>query len=109
MARILKNEDGIVPLDSDRYDHSLGPPNRPPASNFDKPSKFKVLGVGVSPLQIPQVVLQMQSWIRTRDRCHYIAVTGMHGITEAQHDPQFKLVLNSADLVVPDGMPLSSG
>jgi N-acetylglucosaminyldiphosphoundecaprenol N-acetyl-beta-D-mannosaminyltransferase len=62
--------------------------------------------VAVSAVQIPQVVLQMQSWIRSRDRCHYIAVTGMHGITEAQHDPQFKLVLNSADLVVPDGMPL---
>jgi N-acetylglucosaminyldiphosphoundecaprenol N-acetyl-beta-D-mannosaminyltransferase len=30
----------------------------------------------------------------------------MHGVTEAQHDAQFKNVLNEADLVVPDGMPL---
>jgi N-acetylglucosaminyldiphosphoundecaprenol N-acetyl-beta-D-mannosaminyltransferase len=30
----------------------------------------------------------------------------MHGITEAQHDPEFAGILNSADLVVPDGMPL---
>ncbi|MGH9732375.1 MAG: WecB/TagA/CpsF family glycosyltransferase [Candidatus Acidiferrales bacterium] len=30
----------------------------------------------------------------------------MHGVTEAQHDAEFKSILNSADLVVPDGMPL---
>lgn len=68
--------------------------------------RFKILGVGVSPVQVPQVVAQMESWIQKRDRCRYIAVTGMHGITEAQYDPQFRHVLNSADLVVPDGMPL---
>lgn len=69
-------------------------------------ARFKILGVGVSPVQMPQVVSQIESWIQKRDRCRYIAVTGMHGITEAQHDPQFRHVLNSADLVVPDGMPL---
>lgn len=67
---------------------------------------FKVLGVNVSPLQIPDVVAKMEDWIRARDGCRYIAVTGMHGVTEAQHDAQFKRVLNSADLVVADGMPL---
>ena len=30
----------------------------------------------------------------------------MHGIVEAQQDPAFKEILNSTDLVVPDGMPL---
>jgi len=30
----------------------------------------------------------------------------MHGVMEAQHDAEFKMVLNSAALVVPDGMPL---
>jgi N-acetylglucosaminyldiphosphoundecaprenol N-acetyl-beta-D-mannosaminyltransferase len=70
------------------------------------PATFLLLGVAVSAVQTPQVIAQMQSWIRARERCHYIAVTGMHGVTEAQHDPQFKHILNSADLVVPDGMPL---
>lgn len=69
-------------------------------------ARFKILGVGVSPVQIPQVVAQMESWIQKRDPCRYIAVTGMHGITEAQHNRQFKCILESADLVVPDGMPL---
>jgi N-acetylglucosaminyldiphosphoundecaprenol N-acetyl-beta-D-mannosaminyltransferase len=48
----------------------------------------------------------MERWISERKGCHYIAVTGMHGVMEAQHDPFFKRILNSADLVVPDGMPL---
>lgn len=67
---------------------------------------FSVLGVRVDALQIPEVICRMREWIARRDACHYIAVTGMHGITEAQHHPDFKRVLADADLVVPDGMPL---
>ncbi len=67
---------------------------------------FSVLGVRVDALQIPEVIGRMREWIARRDACHYIAVTGMHGITEAQHHPDFKVVLAGADLVVPDGMPL---
>lgn len=67
---------------------------------------FRVLGVRVDALQIPDAIAHMEEWIRSREKCHFIAVTGMHGVTEAQHDSEFKQVLNSADLVVPDGMPL---
>lgn len=69
-------------------------------------SKFNVLGVGISPVQIRDVIAQMGSWIAERHCCRSIAVTGMHGVTEAQHDLSFKEVLNAADLIVPDGMPL---
>jgi N-acetylglucosaminyldiphosphoundecaprenol N-acetyl-beta-D-mannosaminyltransferase len=67
---------------------------------------FRVLGVKVNAVQIPQVVAEMERWIDQMSACHFIAVTGMHGVTEAQHDRNFKQILNSADLVVPDGMPL---
>jgi N-acetylglucosaminyldiphosphoundecaprenol N-acetyl-beta-D-mannosaminyltransferase len=67
---------------------------------------FRVLGVKVNAIQIPQVVARMERWIAERSASRYIAVTGMHGVTEAQHDGYFKTILNSADLVVPDGMPL---
>ena len=67
---------------------------------------FTVLGVRINAVQIPDVVAQMERWISERNGCHFIAVTGMHGVTEAQHEPSFKRILNSADLVVPDGMPL---
>lgn len=67
---------------------------------------FSILGVFVSAVQIPEAVARLEEWIARRDKTRYVAVTGMHGVTEAQDDPTFKNVLNSADLVVPDGMPL---
>src|SRR5215472_7947069 len=75
-------------------------------SQLSGASTFKVLGVRVNAVQIPDVIAQMESWIADRYQCHFVAVTGMHGVTEAQHDALFKQILNSADLVVPDGMPL---
>src|SRR6266436_6218066 len=67
---------------------------------------FRVLGVRVDAVQIADVVRRMEEWIAQRGGCRYIAVTGMHGVTEAQHDAEFKTILNSAGLVVADGMPL---
>ena len=69
-------------------------------------ASFPVLGVRVDALQIPDAIAQMEQWIARREGCRYVAVTGMHGVTEAQHDAEFKTILNSAGLVVPDGMPL---
>ena len=67
---------------------------------------YRVLGVRVDAMQIPEVCARIEQWIKHRDRCRYVAVTGMHGIMEAQRASAFKAVLNAADLVVPDGMPL---
>ena len=69
-------------------------------------SRFRVLGISVDAVQIPDVVELMERWILARSACHLIAVTGMHGIAETQRDSSFKHILNSADLVVADGMPL---
>ena len=67
---------------------------------------FRVLGVKVSAVQIPDVIERMERWIADEPTTHYVAVTGMHGVTESQSDARFKGILNNADLVVPDGMPL---
>jgi len=67
---------------------------------------FCVLGVRVDAVQIPDVIARMEEWIARREGCRYIAVTGMHGVTEAQHDERFGEILNAAGLVVPDGYPL---
>lgn len=67
---------------------------------------YHVLGVSVDAVQIPDVVRQMENWIAEGRACHSIAFAGLHGISEAKKDSQFRAVLNSADLVVPDGMPL---
>ncbi|SRR6266478_28088 len=67
---------------------------------------YRVLGVRVNVVQIPDVIMRMEEWIARREGCRFVAVTGMHGVTEARHDAQFKEILNTAGLVVPDGHPL---
>jgi N-acetylglucosaminyldiphosphoundecaprenol N-acetyl-beta-D-mannosaminyltransferase len=68
--------------------------------------QFRVLGVPVNAVQIPEVVAWMESSIEDRSRARYVAVTGMHGVTESRDNPEFRTMLKEADLVVPDGMPL---
>jgi UDP-N-acetyl-D-mannosaminuronic acid transferase (WecB/TagA/CpsF family) len=46
----------------------------------------------------------MEQWIQERGRPHWIAVTGSHGALEAHKRPDFRAILHSADLSVPDGM-----
>ena len=67
---------------------------------------FQVLGVRVDAVQIPEVIARMEAWIRIKDMPRTIAVTGMHGVTEAKRNPAVRQVINAASLVVPDGMPL---
>jgi N-acetylglucosaminyldiphosphoundecaprenol N-acetyl-beta-D-mannosaminyltransferase len=73
---------------------------------LEPPPSFRVLGVPVHAVQIPEVVMQIRLWIQDGAKGRYIAVTGMHGIAESRTDCAFRLALDSADLVVPDGMPL---
>jgi N-acetylglucosaminyldiphosphoundecaprenol N-acetyl-beta-D-mannosaminyltransferase len=67
---------------------------------------FKVLGVGVHAVQIPDTISIFENWIRNRDGSRYVAVTGMHGISEAVANPEIRTALNTASLVVCDGTPL---
>jgi N-acetylglucosaminyldiphosphoundecaprenol N-acetyl-beta-D-mannosaminyltransferase len=69
-------------------------------------ARFRVLGVRVDAVQTHDVVARMEARIAERAGCHFIVVTGMHGVVESQRDSSFKNILNSADLVVPDGMPM---
>jgi N-acetylglucosaminyldiphosphoundecaprenol N-acetyl-beta-D-mannosaminyltransferase len=52
------------------------------------------------------VIQQIENWIATRVNGRFIAVTGMHGVSESLDDPKLRDILNAADLVVPDGMSL---
>lgn len=70
------------------------------------PPRFRVLGVPVDAVQIPETIARIEQWISARDRSHLVAVTGMHGVMEAQRTPSFRTILKNADMVVADGMPL---
>jgi len=64
-----------------------------------------ILGVQVSPLNLQTSADQINAWIRTRTPA-YVCVTGVHGIMEANRDPQLLAMHNQAGMVTPDGMPL---
>ena len=64
-----------------------------------------VLGVGISVLDLRMALDAIAGAVRGR-RKGYIAVTGVHGVMEAQDDAAFKNILNQAFLCTPDGMPM---
>ena len=68
------------------------------------PPSAEVLGAPVHVVDLPQVLRMMEEWIEERDRPRWIAVTGSHGALEAYKRPDFRTVLHSAELSIPDGM-----
>jgi N-acetylglucosaminyldiphosphoundecaprenol N-acetyl-beta-D-mannosaminyltransferase len=69
-------------------------------------TRVNILGVGVSAINISQATALILDAVR-QNRKGYVAVTGVHGVSEAQSDPEFRQILNSAFLNTPDGMPMS--
>jgi N-acetylglucosaminyldiphosphoundecaprenol N-acetyl-beta-D-mannosaminyltransferase len=65
-----------------------------------------VLGVKVSAIDLSKAVDMADRWIAAENR-GYICVTGVHGVMEAQSDPEFRHILNHAFINTPDGMPMS--
>ena len=69
-----------------------------------------ILGVGVSAVSLASARDVIIGWIESHRAsggpARYVAVTGVHGVMEAQDDPAFKRILNESGLTVPDGMPL---
>ena len=65
----------------------------------------KVLGSRVHMVSLPEVVDHIDAWIQhPNGPCRRVVVTGFHGLWEAHKHPDFKAILNSADLWVPDGI-----
>jgi len=63
-----------------------------------------VLGVGVHAIDLPSAASIIERAVCEGTK-GYICVTGVHGVMEAQRDPEFRDILNRALLVTPDGMP----
>jgi N-acetylglucosaminyldiphosphoundecaprenol N-acetyl-beta-D-mannosaminyltransferase len=67
--------------------------------------KVNVLGVGISVLDQDRAREFLFQTLR-EGRRGYVAVTGVHGVSEAQNDPTLREILNRALLSTPDGMPM---
>jgi N-acetylglucosaminyldiphosphoundecaprenol N-acetyl-beta-D-mannosaminyltransferase len=70
-----------------------------------EPPRVNVLGVGVSVLNLPAALAALADAVAAR-RKGYVCVTGVHGVSEAQADPELRRIHNRAFLVTPDGMPM---
>jgi N-acetylglucosaminyldiphosphoundecaprenol N-acetyl-beta-D-mannosaminyltransferase len=66
--------------------------------------RVNILGVGVSAINMEQAITLTEEFVDTGRR-GYVCVTGLHGIIEADHDEQFRRILNRSFLSTPDGMP----
>ncbi len=65
----------------------------------------EVVETPVTALPFDGQIQVMLSWAQER-MSKFVCVANTHMIIEAHRSPQFKTVLNLADLVTPDGMPL---
>ena len=68
--------------------------------------RVNVLGVGISAINLPLAVKLVAERLDAGQK-GYVTVTGVHGVTEAQSDPEFREILNRSFLCTPDGMPMS--
>ncbi len=67
--------------------------------------RFEVLGVHLSAVDMDAALTEITGWIEER-RNHYVCVTGVHGVMEAQRDEALRLIHNRSGLTTPDGMPM---
>jgi N-acetylglucosaminyldiphosphoundecaprenol N-acetyl-beta-D-mannosaminyltransferase len=65
-----------------------------------------VLGVKVSAVNMGRAAELADQWVEA-SHPGYVCVTGVHGVMEAQRDPELREILNHAVMNTPDGMPMS--
>lgn len=64
-----------------------------------------VLGQRVDVLDYSHAVKQIITWARNREH-RYVCISNVHMVMEGHDDPRFRDIVNNADLVTADGMPL---
>jgi len=65
----------------------------------------KILGVRVDPTSYKAAAQQICAWVKGSES-RYVCAANVHMIMEAYDAPDFRDIVNNADLVTPDGMPL---
>jgi N-acetylglucosaminyldiphosphoundecaprenol N-acetyl-beta-D-mannosaminyltransferase len=75
---------------------------------IDQPNpvqRANVLGIGLSAINLDSALTEIARALERRTK-GYVCVTGVHGVSEAQRDPELRSILNRAWLNTPDGMPM---
>lgn len=94
------------------FPHPAGPNGKPGSSNGHSgppgvPSR-RIIGIRVDGVTKAGAVGQIASW-SAEDASRYISVATVHLTMEAHDDPAFRRLINDADMVIPDGMPIVWG
>lgn len=69
-------------------------------------SKVQLIRTWVTTAPYRQFIQKIAEWAQQR-RSAYVCFANVHMLMEANRDPSFNQVVNQADLVAPDGRPLS--
>ncbi|MEI7424770.1 MAG: WecB/TagA/CpsF family glycosyltransferase [Candidatus Staskawiczbacteria bacterium] len=76
-------------------------------NNFEEKTLLNFLGNKINIITLEDSVNRIANWINEgRSKLHWIIVTGMHGVVEAEKNMDFKYIISNADLWVPDGISL---
>jgi len=71
----------------------------------DRAERVNILGIGVTPGDIPKTLTRFQAWISASAKA-YVCVPDVHVVMQGHWNPEFRKILNEASLTVTDGMPL---
>jgi len=74
-------------------------------SQIPQIDRVNVLGVGISVIDMDKAWVAVRAALEEKEK-GYICVTGVHGVSEAQTDADFRAILNKAYLNTPDGVPM---
>ena len=69
------------------------------------PSRRRVITLDLSPLSLAEATEQVLAWAQAEES-RTVCAANVHMVMEAYDDPAFGAMVNGADLVTPDGMPL---
>lgn len=66
-----------------------------------------MLGVAISPLELNEIVTEIERWRSEPGAGRYVCCVCVHGIVTAHHDPEVRAALNGASLATKDGLPVA--
>src|ERR1700674_3088018 len=72
---------------------------------MDVMKKCSVLGLSVNELSYEAVVTRIKQWAGEATS-HYMCISTVHMVMEGFDNPEFQEIVNQADLVAADGMPI---
>jgi N-acetylglucosaminyldiphosphoundecaprenol N-acetyl-beta-D-mannosaminyltransferase len=71
----------------------------------DTRPKVDMLGVGMTPTNLPHAVELLEAW-RAEGNGEHVCCACVNSLVEARRDPEIRDILNRARLITQDGMPL---